>query len=153
MPKLTQVIAMATQLLPSSSTTATMVPDRGVRFTRQQYHQMQDVGIFAVDDRLELIQGAILKISPIGAKHATCVAKLSEILTLKLASQALIWVQNPIVLDDGSEPQPDLALLQRREDCYAQSLPTPGDIVLLVEVADSSLDYDRPIKIPLYGLL
>lgn len=142
---------MSPFLRPSPSLTFPPLPDLSLRFTRQQYHRMQGAGIFAVGDRLELIQGEICKMSPIGAKHATCVAKLSEILTLNLSQQALIWVQNPIILNDRSEPQPDLALLRRREDFYAQGLPTPGDIYLIIEVVDSSIEYDRQIKIPLYA--
>jgi Uma2 family endonuclease len=121
------------------------------KFTTQQYHLMHEAGVFAEGDRLELINGEIKKMSPIGRKHATCVARLNTLFITRLLHKAIIWSQNPIRLDDNSEPQPDLAILKRREDFYADTLPKPSDILLIIEVADSTIAYDRAVKMPLYA--
>lgn len=121
------------------------------KFTVQQYHLMHEAGVFAEGDRYELINGEIREMSPIGIKHAACVAKTARLLQIKLADRAFIWVQNPIVLKNHSEPQPDLAILKWRDDFYADALPTPNDILLVIEVADSTIAYDREIKMPLYA--
>ena len=120
--------------------------------TTQQYHLMHEAGVFQEGDRIELINGEITTMSPIGRKHATCVARLNAILTNRLFGKAIIWPQNSIRLNDNSEPQPDIAILKFRDDFYEEGLPTPEDILLIIEVADSSIDYDREVKAPLYGL-
>ncbi len=119
--------------------------------TTQQYHLMHEAGVFKDGDRLELINGEITAMSPIGRKHAVCVTRLQELFISRLLGRVQVWSQNPILLDNGSEPQPDLAILKRREDFYADGLPTPDDILLIIEVADSSIDYDRDVKVPLYA--
>ena len=119
--------------------------------TTQQYHLMHEAGVFQEGDRLELINGEITTMSPIGRKHAVCVTRLQEVFIRRLLGKVQVWSQNPILLDNCSEPQPDLAILKRREDFYADGLPTPDDILLIIEVADSSIDYDRDIKAPLYA--
>jgi len=121
------------------------------KFTVEQYHLMHEAGVFAEGDRLELIDGEIKTMSPIGRKHAACIIRLSKLFEKKLGDQVLISAQNPILLKDNSEPQPDLAILKPREDFYEESLPTPADILLIIEVADSSLEYDQAIKAPLYA--
>ncbi|WP_055075609.1 Uma2 family endonuclease [Pseudanabaena sp. 'Roaring Creek'] len=121
------------------------------RFTVQQYHLMHDAGVFAEGDRYELINGEIIQMSPIGIKHAVCVARLTKQFERKLGDQTIIWTQNPIHLSDRSEPQPDLAILKLRDDFYASALPTPEDILLIIEVADSTIAYDRDVKMPLYA--
>ena len=121
------------------------------KFTVDQYHKMVDSGILNEDDRVELIRGEIIEMSPIGQKHAACVAKLSQLLTIALLGRAIIWSQNPIKLSNSSEPQPDIALLKPRDDFYYSVQPQPQDIFLLIEVADSTIKYDREIKIPLYA--
>lgn len=121
------------------------------KFTVDQYHKMVDSGILNEDDRVELIRGEIIEMSPIGKQHAACVAKLSQLLTLALVNRAIVWAQNPIKLSDSSEPQPDVALLKPREDFYYSAQPQPQDIFLLIEVADSTIKYDREVKIPLYA--
>lgn len=121
------------------------------RFTVEQYHQMIESRILTEDDRVELIQGEILQMSPVGRRHAACVDRLVEFLILQLASQAIVRVQSPIQLNDNSEPQPDLALLRRRTDFYQQGHPTPIDIFLIIEVSDSTIDYDREVKVPVYA--
>jgi Uma2 family endonuclease len=121
------------------------------KFTTEQYHLMHEAGVFAEGDRLELINGEIAEMSPIGRKHAVCVTRLNELFFSRLLGKVQIWSQNPILLNNGSEPQPDLAILKRREDFYAEALPTPSDILLVIEVADSTIAYDREVKSPLYA--
>lgn len=120
-------------------------------FTTQHYHLMHEAGVFSAGDRIELINGEIIEMSPIGRKHATCVARLSTLLVTRLYQKAIIWTQNSILLDNGSEPQPDLAVLKFRKDFYEEGLPTPSDILLIIEVADSTISYDREVKAPLYA--
>ena len=122
------------------------------RFTVQQYYLMQEAGVFAKGDRYELINGEIREMSPISKKHAVCVARLTKNFERKLGDQTIIWTQNPIHLSDQSEPQPDLAILKLRDDFYASALPTPDDILLIIEVADSTIAYDRDVKAPLYAV-
>ncbi|HLP91609.1 MAG TPA: Uma2 family endonuclease [Nostocaceae cyanobacterium] len=122
-----------------------------LQFTVTQYHKMNEAGILTEDDRVELIRGEILKMSPVGKRHAACVKRLVDKLTKLLGQVMIIGVQDPIILNDLSEPQPDITLLKRRADFYETGHPQPQDILLLIEVADSSLDYDRDVKIPLYA--
>ena len=121
------------------------------RFTVEQYHQMNAAGILTEDDRVELINGEIIEMSPIGRKHSACVNRLNSLFSQLLGKKVIVAVQNPITLDNLSEPQPDIALLKPREDFYESAHPQPSDIFLLIEVADSSFEYDRDIKIPLYA--
>jgi Uma2 family endonuclease len=121
------------------------------KFTIQQYHLMHEAGVFPEGDRFELINGEITKMSPIGRKHAACIIRLDRLIQTKLGDRAMVSVQNSIRLDDNSQPQPDLAILKLRDDFYEDGLPTPSDIFLIIEVADSSIDYDRDVKMPLYA--
>jgi Uma2 family endonuclease len=122
------------------------------RFTVQDYHRMAEAGIFHEDDRLELLQGEIVEMPPIGPGHASGVNRLmNSFLPLQVSGKAIISVQNPIRLDEYSEPQPDLALLKPRPDFYAREHPGPQDVFLVVEVMDSSASYDREVKVPLYA--
>jgi Uma2 family endonuclease len=121
------------------------------KFTVQQYHLMHEAGVFAEGDRYELINGEIREMSPIGIKHAVCVARLAKNFERKVGDQTIIWTQNPIRLSNHSEPQPDIAILKWRDDFYASALPTPEDILLIIEVADSTIAYDRDVKMPLYA--
>ena len=120
-------------------------------FTVDDYMRMLEAGILTEDDRVELIAGEIIKMSPIGDLQAACVIRLTTLFTRLVGVAALVSVQNPVRLNDYSEPQPDLALLKSRKDYYAQAKPTPADVLLIVEVADSSIDYDRRVKMPLYA--
>lgn len=120
-------------------------------FTVAEYRRMGEVGIISEDERVELVCGEIIQMSPIGERHAACVATLTQLITLRLRLSALVWAQNPVVLDDYSEPQPDLALLKPRSDNYRTSKPTPDDVLLVIEVSDSTLDFDRKVKVPLYA--
>ena len=120
------------------------------KLTVHEYHRMADAGIFAADQRTELIDGDLIDMAPIGQGHAALVGGLAEALFLASADPAIVWPQNPIRLDDSNEPQPDLALLRRRPDFYATGeRPGPADILLLIEVADTSLRFDRTVKLPL----
>lgn len=120
-------------------------------FTVAEYERMGQAGIFSPEERVELVCGEIIKMSPIGKRHAAVVGRLTRVLTLLLQHVALVWVQNPIRLDDYSEPQPDLVVLKFRPDFYENSLPTPEDVLLVIEVSDTTLDYDRKVKVPLYA--
>ena len=120
-------------------------------FTADEYHRMADAGVLREDDRVELIDGEIVEKTPIGSPHAACVDRLNGLLQRLVDVRGIVRVQGPIRLDDYSEPQPDLSILKPRGDFYASAHPTPRDILLVVEVADSSLRYDRAIKVPLYA--
>ena len=127
------------------------VPLKRHYFTAAEYYRMADAGILTADDRVELIEGEIIEMSPIGKRHASCVNRINRLLG-RLASQAaIIQVQNPVRLDDFSEPQPDVSLLRLRDDFYERAAPTPADVLLVVEVADTSAAYDRGVKVPLYA--
>lgn len=120
-------------------------------FTAEEYHTMLRAGILTADDRVELIEGEVLRMSPIGSRHAGGVNRLNDFFVRKLEGRAIVGVQAPVHLSDLSEPQPDLALLRPREDFYSHSHPTPGDVLLLIEVAETSADFDRAVKAPLYA--
>ena len=119
------------------------------RFSVEQYHQMIDAGIFAPDDRLELIHGELVKMSPINRRHAAGVDRLLYLLLDRLGQKARCRIQNPITLAD-SEPQPDVAIVRWRDDFYLAGHPTPPDIYWVIEVADTTITYDRGVKVPLY---
>lgn len=121
------------------------------RFTCLEYHAMAGAGIFTEDDRVELIEGEIYQMAAIGNRHAGCVNRLNAFFTGGLGNRVIVSVQNPVQLNDFSEPEPDLAILRPRADFYSESHPAPGDILLVVEVADASLEYDRRKKIPIYA--
>jgi Uma2 family endonuclease len=120
-------------------------------FTVDEYYRMAAAGIFTEDDRVELIEGEIIEMSPIGNRHATCVRRLIRLLTRRVGDAAIVDVQNPIRLSDLSEPQPDLTLLRPRNDLYAEEHPKPEDVLLVIEVAETSLNYDRDLKVLLYA--
>ncbi|MBL1211176.1 Uma2 family endonuclease [Geminocystis sp. GBBB08] len=122
-----------------------------LKFSIEDYHQMINFGILKEDYPIELIKGEIVEMSPVGFKHASCVKKLNSLFAEKLGDKVIIGVQDPIKLNNNSEPQPDIVLLKPREDFYAFNHPTADDIFLLIEVADSSIDYDRNVKLPLYA--
>jgi len=107
-------------------------------------------GVFGEDDRVELIDGEVLEMTPIGAPHAGCVNRLNRMLVGAVGERAVVSVQNPVQVGDWSEPQPDLAVLRPRPDFYAEGHAHPADVLLLIEVADTSGPYDRGVKVPLY---
>ncbi|MCL1465853.1 Uma2 family endonuclease [Argonema galeatum] len=121
------------------------------KFTVEQYHQMVDAGILTEDDRVELIRGEIVEMTSIGRRHAAGVNRLVRLFTQLLGDNIILSPQNPVELDEGSEPQPDVALLQPRPDFYESGHPQIQDIILLIEVADTTVESDRNVKIPLYA--
>jgi len=120
------------------------------RFTVDDYHRMAEADIFGPDDRVELIDGEVVEMSPIGSRHAGCVNRLNRLLTANLGERAIVAVQNPIQVGDLSEPQPDLVLLRPRPDFYADHHALPPDVFLVIEVAETSLRFDLERKAPLY---
>lgn len=118
-----------------------------------EYHQMAKAGILKENDRVELIQGEIIQMSPIGSMHSAYVNRINALLNQHLGGQAIISVQNPIQLNDFSEPEPDIAILKLKDDFYIQQHPGPQDVFLLIEVSDSSIAYDQEIKLPNYALV
>lgn len=120
-------------------------------FNVNDYYRMAEAGILTEDDRVELIEGEVIKMTPIGSRHAACVDRLTSLLSRFAGQTVIVRVQNPIRIDDYSEPQPDVSLLKPRDDFYAESHPTPDDILLVIEVADTSVEYDRHVKVPIYA--
>ncbi len=120
-------------------------------FTVADYARMRETGILAEDDRVELIEGEVRLMSPIGPVHAAIVKRLNILLSRILPETAILSVQDPIQLNDYSEPQPDLAVLQYRTDFYAHAHPVADDVLLVIEVADTTIDYDRDEKLPRYA--
>lgn len=121
------------------------------RFTVEEYRRMGETGIFTEDDRVELIDGEILHMAAIGSPHGGCVSRINRLFVLATGKRAVVSVQNPVRLGPHSEPQPDLALLRPRDDFYARAHPGPDEVWLVVEVADTTLGFDREVKIPLYA--
>jgi Uma2 family endonuclease len=122
------------------------------RFTSNEFSRLVASGILPEDERVELLRGEIIPMAPIGSRHAACVNGLTLLFSpLLSARRVLVAVQNPVHLDDYSEPQPDLVVARFRADLYAGNHPAPPDILLLIEVADSSEEFDRTIKLPLYA--
>lgn len=117
----------------------------------EEYERMIEQGILTKDNRVELIRGEIVEMAPIGLRHAACVSRLEEIFHEMLGRRVNVSVQNPIMLPNNSEPEPDLALFKRREDHYESRRPTEHDALLVVEVTDSALVTDRMDKVPLYA--
>ena len=119
--------------------------------TVQEYLRMAEAGVFDPDARLELIEGEICEMAPIGPPHAGAVNTLTRLLVLRSGDHAVVSVQNAIIANELSVPQPDFALLRPRRDAYSTALPVCADILLLVEVADTTLRTDLRVKIPLYA--
>ena len=140
-------------MVASERPSPTIAEDRPLpyRFNVENYVQMLEAGILKKDDRVELLCGEILQMSPIGTRHQACVNHLTQYLVLALQQSAIVSVQNAVRLTRDSQPQPDLAILEPRLDFYADRYPRPEDILLLIEIADSTLSFDRDIKIPLYA--
>jgi Uma2 family endonuclease len=127
----------------------TPVPRRA--FSVDEFHRMAEAGVFGEDDRVELLAGEVIEMSPIGSRHASCVNRLSRSFHQHAGSSLIVRVQSPITLDEHSEPQPDLAVLNYRPDFYREAHPRPNEVRLVVEVADTSAEGDRGVKVPLYA--
>jgi Uma2 family endonuclease len=119
------------------------------RFTVHDYHRMGEAGILHEDDRVELIEGEIVEMAAIGTRHFSCVNRLTRLLVRAVGDDAIVSVQNPVRLNENTEPQPDFAVLRTRD--YLKSLPGPEDLFFLIEVSDTTLAYDRNLKVPLYA--
>jgi Uma2 family endonuclease len=132
------------------SQTATELPRRH-RLSVEDYYRMAEVGILGPEERVELIDGEIVDMAPIGSRHAGTVAQLHILLQRAVADSADVRVQAPLRLDRYSEPEPDLAVLRPRSDYYKSAHPGPADALLVVEVAETSLRYDRDVKVALYA--
>jgi Uma2 family endonuclease len=120
-------------------------------FSVHDYARMAEVGILGNDDRIELIRGEILRMTPIGPRHNAAVNRAARELNRTVDNDAIVWIQSAVQLDNWNAPEPDIALLEPRDDFYASSLPRPEDIVLVIEIAESSLNFDRTTKAALYA--
>jgi Uma2 family endonuclease len=118
------------------------------RFTVEEYHKMAEVGLLSEDDRVELIDGEIVEMTPIGWRHARCVSRLTMLLARFAGDRYVVSVQNPLTISEHGEPQPDLVL---HAEPPPGRLPAPEDVLLVVEVSDTTLSYDRDVKLPRYA--
>lgn len=121
------------------------------RFSVEAYHRMVEEGLFPSDVRVELLNGEIIEMTPINSPHAGTVKRLNHLLGVYFRQDIILSIQDPVMLNDFSEPEPDIAVLKFRPDYYTESHPTADEVMLVVEVADSSLKKDRVIKLPLYA--
>ena len=130
------------------------VPDSWVpwrRFRAADYYRMWEIGLFAPDARVELIEGEIIDMAPIGSPHCGAVGWLNEMLCDTLKKRVMVWPRNVVRLSDFSHPQPDIALLERRKDFYRGTHPGPPETFLIIEVSESTLRVDQMVKVPLYA--
>ena len=121
------------------------------RFTVDDYYRMAEVGILKNTDRVELIEGEIVEMSPIGDRHAMSVNRANMIFARRLGDRVVVSVQNAAHMDRYNEPQPDVVLIRPREDFYGTGHPDPEDVVLLIEVSETTLRFDRTVKLPIYA--
>jgi Uma2 family endonuclease len=120
-------------------------------FTVDDYYRMLDVGILCDDDRVELIEGEIIQMSPMGSRHAAVVSSVTDVLVPLFKGKALLRPQLPLRLNEFNEPEPDIAVVKPRRDRYSSRHPRPSDVFLVIEISDSSLRYDRDVKLPIYA--
>lgn len=123
------------------------------RVTVDEYYRMAEIGVLAPDARVELIEGEIIDMAPIGSEHGSVVDQLAHLLIHAVGDQAIVRIQGAVRLSHITEPQPDVTLLKPRADYYRYDQPTGADTLLVIEVSDSTLRYDRDIKVPLYARL
>ncbi|BAY99694.1 hypothetical protein NIES37_36770 [Tolypothrix tenuis PCC 7101] len=121
------------------------------RFTLDEYHRLTELGFFHEDDHIELVNGEIIEMVSKGKAHETCLRNLWKLLPKLVEDRATLQSQAPITLPPNSEPEPDFAIVKNKDDNYLSAHPAPSDVLLVIEVADSSLDYDQVVKIPLYA--
>ena len=121
------------------------------RFNVKEYYRMAETGVLRPDARVELLDGRIIDMSPIGPFHGGLVKRLSRFFNLQAKGRWIVSTQDPIRLDDRSQPEPDVMLLKPAADDYTSRHPQPDDVFLLIEVADTTLEYDREEKLPAYG--
>lgn len=125
------------------------VPKR--RFSVEEYYRLAEVGILGPEDKVELINGEIVKMSPIGPRHGGVINHLLRIFRVLEEENNIVAVQNPVRLSSYSEPEPDISVLNPRADFYKSGHPKPADVLLLVEVSDTTFEYDFKVKLPLYA--
>ena len=136
--------------VPAETPTSPATRERR-KFTVAEYYRMGEAGILKAYERVELIEGEIIVMPPIGPGHAWEVDLTGDLIGRRLDNRYIVRNQNPIHLNDGAEPQPDITIMLRRPEGYGSAHPTPADVLLVIEVADSSLEYDRNVKAHLYG--
>ncbi len=121
------------------------------RFTLDEYHRLGELGFFHEDDRIELVKGEIIQMSGKGTAHEVCISKLLRELIRLLGDSATLRCQSPIIIANDSEPEPDFAVVQNSPDDYLLAHPKPANVLLLIEISDSTLNYDQNVKLPLYA--
>ena len=121
------------------------------RFTIAEYHRLIEIGFFREDDRVELIRGQLIQMAAKGRAHETCNRKLLRVLPRLLSDRATLQNQSPITLPNDGEPEPDFAILRNRADDYLSAHPNPEDVLLVIEISDSSLAYDQDTKLKAYA--
>jgi Uma2 family endonuclease len=121
------------------------------RFTVDDYYRMAEAGILKPTDRVELIEGEIVEMSPIGDRHAMAVNRANMLFARGLGDRVVVSVQNAVRVNRYNEPQPDVVLIRARENFFGTQHPRPEDVVLLIEVSDTTLRFDRNVKLPIYA--
>jgi Uma2 family endonuclease len=121
------------------------------KFTTDEYHRLTELGFFSEDDRVELIRGEIMQMAAKNTPHSVCNTRLYRELLNLIQERATIRGQEPIIISNNNEPEPDLVIVRNQDDDYLEAHPRPNDILLLIEIADSSLNYDREVKLTLYA--
>lgn len=124
---------------------------RPKRFTVEEYHRMVESGVLDEGSKVELIEGELFPMAAMGSRHAACIDRLNKLLNAGVPAGVIVRVQCPVSLPDDSEPEPDLALLRPNEDFYASSHPGPEDVLLVIEVSDTTYDFDTKVKLPNYA--
>lgn len=128
-----------------------MTSTKAKRFTLAEYHRLAELGFFGEDDRVELIKGEIIQMAAKSTSHSVCETRLERELFKLVGERATLRGQQPIIIPDDSEPEPDRAIVQNRPDDYLSGHPSPADVLLVIEIADSSLSHDQKVKLPLYA--
>ncbi|HLC16826.1 MAG TPA: Uma2 family endonuclease [Thermodesulfovibrionia bacterium] len=128
-----------------------VLEEKSYQVTVEEFYQMYESGMFAEDDRVELIEGEIIHMTPIGSWHSAVVDRLNELFVERFSAYAIVRIQGAVLLSRKSEPLPDVVVMKRKEDFYASGHPQPEDMFLIVEVSDTTIRYDRSIKVPLYA--
>lgn len=141
-------VAIASATIPGFP--ESLAPHR-YRLTVADYHQLGEIGVFNENSRVELINGELVTMPPIGEQHASKTRRINQFFSRRVGESAIVDIQNPVALDAHSEPQPDIALLKPQADFYEKSHPRPDDVLLLIEISDSTLRYDREVKVPHYA--
>lgn len=122
-----------------------------MKFNIHDVERMVKAGMFAGNERVELIEGELIQMAPQGNNHISSIIRLTSFLTSRAGENVLVSVQNAVIINDINEPQPDISLLRFRDDYYSTAKAKPEDILLLIEVSDSTVTYDRKVKVPLYA--